>query len=58
LSKDRSKLFREVGDAFRRNGQGQDAMDAAAAAFLGIHRTDLALLDLMQLGVRMRCSWR
>jgi DNA-binding MarR family transcriptional regulator len=52
LSKDRSQLFREVGDAFRRNGQGQDAMDAAAAAFLGIHRTDLALLDLLQLGVR------
>jgi DNA-binding MarR family transcriptional regulator len=46
-------LFREVADAFRRNGQGQDAMDAAAAAFFGIHRTDLALLDVLQLGGRM-----
>jgi DNA-binding MarR family transcriptional regulator len=53
LSKDRSKLFREVGDAFRFNGQGQDAMDAAAAAYLGIHRTDLSLLDVLQMGGRM-----
>src|SRR5918999_5408281 len=53
MSKDRSKLFREVGDAFRRNGQGQDAMDAAAALFFGIHRTDLSLLDVLQLGGRM-----
>ena len=37
-----------MGDAFRLNGQGQDAMDAAASAFLGIHRTDLALLDVLQ----------
>jgi DNA-binding MarR family transcriptional regulator len=42
-----------VGDAFRRNGQGQDAMDAAAALFFGIHRTDLSLLDVLQLGGRM-----
>jgi DNA-binding MarR family transcriptional regulator len=53
MSKDRAKLMREVADAFRRNGQGQDAMDAAAAAFFGIHRTDLSLLDAMQLGGRM-----
>jgi len=53
VSKERSELFREVSEAFRRHGQGQDAMDAAAAAFLGVHRTDLALLDLLQLGVRM-----
>jgi DNA-binding MarR family transcriptional regulator len=53
VSKDRSELFREVADAFRRNGQGQDAMDAAAAAFFGIHRTDLSLLDVLQLGGRM-----
>jgi DNA-binding MarR family transcriptional regulator len=50
VSKDRSELIREVGDAFRRNGQGQDAMDAAAAACFGIHRTDLSLLDVLQLG--------
>jgi DNA-binding MarR family transcriptional regulator len=49
VSKDRSALFREVADGFRRNGQGQDAMDAAAAAFFGIHRTDLSLLDVLQL---------
>lgn len=53
MSKDRSELFREVGDAFRLHGQGQDAMDAAASAFLGIHRTDLALLDVLQTGGRM-----
>lgn len=28
-------------------------MDAAAAAFFGIHRTDLSLLDALQLGGRM-----
>jgi DNA-binding MarR family transcriptional regulator len=53
LSKDRSKLFREVGDAFRIQGQAQDAMDAAAAAYLGLHRTDLALLDVLQTGGRL-----
>jgi DNA-binding MarR family transcriptional regulator len=53
MSKHRGELFREVGDAFRLNGQGQDAMDAAAAAFLGIHRTDLALLDILQTGGSM-----
>ena len=42
-----------MGDAFRLNGQGQDAMDAAAAAFLGIHRTDLALVDVLQLAGRI-----
>ena len=53
MSKNRSELLREVGEAFRRNGQGQDAMDAAAALFFGIHRTDLSLLDVLQLGGRM-----
>jgi DNA-binding MarR family transcriptional regulator len=53
VSKDREKLFREVADAFRRSGQGQDAVDSAAAAFFGIHRTDLTLLDALQLGGRM-----
>ena len=53
MTKDRSKLFHELGDAFRLNGQGQDAMDSAAAAFFGIHRTDLSLLDVLQLGGRM-----
>src|SRR5688500_7781574 len=28
-------------------------MDAAAAAFLGIHRADLSLLDVLQLGGQM-----
>jgi DNA-binding MarR family transcriptional regulator len=53
LSKKRDELLREVAEAFRRNGQGQDAMDSAAAAFFGIHRTDLGLLDALQLGGRM-----
>jgi DNA-binding MarR family transcriptional regulator len=53
VSKDRDKLFREVGDAFRRSGQAQDAMDAAAAAYLGIHRTDLGLLDTLQMSGRL-----
>jgi DNA-binding MarR family transcriptional regulator len=53
VSKDRQELLEEVRDAFRRNGQGQDAMDAAAARFFGIHRTDLSLLDVLQLGGRM-----
>jgi DNA-binding MarR family transcriptional regulator len=53
VSRDRSELYREVGDAFRFNGQGQDAMDAAASAYLGIHRTDLGLLDVLQAGGRM-----
>jgi DNA-binding MarR family transcriptional regulator len=53
MSKNRAELIEEVRDAFRRNGQGQDAMDAAAARFFGIHRTDLSLLDVLQLGGRM-----
>jgi DNA-binding MarR family transcriptional regulator len=53
VSKNRVELIEEVRDAFRRNGQGQDAMDAAAARFFGIHRTDLSLLDVLQLGGRM-----
>jgi DNA-binding MarR family transcriptional regulator len=53
MSKNRSELLEDVRDAFRRNGQGQDAMDAAAALFFGIHRTDLSLLDVLQLGGRM-----
>jgi DNA-binding MarR family transcriptional regulator len=53
VSKDRSELLEEIRDAFRRNGQGQDAMDSAAAHFFGIHRTDLSLLDVLQLGGRM-----
>jgi DNA-binding MarR family transcriptional regulator len=53
VTKNRTELFREVADAFRRNGQGQDAMDNAAAAYFGIHRTDLSLLDVLQLGGRL-----
>jgi DNA-binding MarR family transcriptional regulator len=53
MSKDRSELLREAGEAFRQNGQAQDAMDAAAALCFGIHRTDLSLLDVLQFGGRM-----
>jgi DNA-binding MarR family transcriptional regulator len=53
MSKNRTELFREVADAFRRNGQGQDAMDNAAAAYFGNHRKELSLLDVLQLGGRV-----
>jgi DNA-binding MarR family transcriptional regulator len=54
MANDRGEqLFREVADAFRRSGQAQDAMDNAAAAFFGIHRTDLSLLDALQFGGQM-----
>jgi DNA-binding MarR family transcriptional regulator len=53
MSKDHEQLFAEVRDAFRRNGQAGDTMDQAAADFLGIHRTDTRLLDILQLDGRM-----
>jgi DNA-binding MarR family transcriptional regulator len=53
LSKEREQLIQEVGEAFRRHGQAQDAMDSAAAAFFGVHRTDMSLLDALQLNGRM-----
>jgi DNA-binding MarR family transcriptional regulator len=53
LSKERDKLIQEVGEAFRRHGQAQDAMDSAAAMFFGVHRTDMSLLDALQLNGRM-----
>jgi DNA-binding MarR family transcriptional regulator len=53
LSKDRDELLWKVGEVFRLHGQAQDAVDAAAAAFLGIHRTDLALADILGTGGRM-----
>ena len=43
----------EVREAFRLNGQAGDAMDQAAAEFLGIHRTDSRLLDVLQMKGRM-----
>jgi DNA-binding MarR family transcriptional regulator len=53
MSKDRDELIEEVRDAFRLNGQASDAMDQAAAEFLGIHRTDGRLLDVLQMAGRM-----
>jgi DNA-binding MarR family transcriptional regulator len=53
VSKERERLIEEVGDAFRRHGQAQDAMDIAAAASFGVHRTDMSLLDVLQLNGRM-----
>jgi DNA-binding MarR family transcriptional regulator len=53
VSKERERLIAEVRDAFRRNGQASDAMDQAAAEFLGIHRTDGRLLDVLQMAGRM-----
>ena len=49
MSKEREQLIAEVREAFRRNGQASDAMDQAAAEFLGIHRTDGRLLDVLQM---------
>jgi DNA-binding MarR family transcriptional regulator len=53
MSKDREELVDEVREAFRLNGQAGDAMDQAASEFLGIHRTDTRLLDVLQMNGRM-----
>ena len=53
MSKERDQLISEVREAFRLNGQAGDAMDQAAADFLGIHRTDTRLLDILQMWGRM-----
>jgi DNA-binding MarR family transcriptional regulator len=53
LSKDRDQLLAEVREAFRRNGQAGDTMDQAVAEFLGVHRTDTRLLDILQLDGRL-----
>jgi DNA-binding MarR family transcriptional regulator len=53
MSKDRDRLITEVRDAFRLNGQAGDTMDQAAAEFLGLHRTDTRLLDVLQMTGRM-----
>jgi DNA-binding MarR family transcriptional regulator len=53
VSKNREQLISEVREAFRLNGQASDAMDQAAAEFLGIHRTDGRLLDVLQMAGRM-----
>jgi DNA-binding MarR family transcriptional regulator len=53
VSKKREQLISEVREAFRLNGQAGDAMDQAASEFLGIHRTDTRLLDVLQMTGRM-----
>ena len=53
MSKDRDELLTEVREAFRLNGQAGDAMDQAASEFLGVHRTDTRLLDVLQMSGRM-----
>jgi DNA-binding MarR family transcriptional regulator len=53
VSKEREQLISEVREAFRFNGQAGDVMDQAAAEFLGIHRTDTRLLDVLQMTGRM-----
>jgi DNA-binding MarR family transcriptional regulator len=53
LSRKREQLISEVREAFRLNGQAGDVMDQAAAEFLGIHRTDSRLLDVLQMAGRM-----
>jgi DNA-binding MarR family transcriptional regulator len=46
-------LLDEVRAAFRRHGQAGDAMDEAAADFLGVHRTDTRVLDVLDMSGRM-----
>jgi DNA-binding MarR family transcriptional regulator len=53
VSKRREQLISEVREAFRLNGQAGDAMDQAVTEFLGIHRTDTRLLDVLQMAGRM-----
>jgi DNA-binding MarR family transcriptional regulator len=53
MSKERDRLLNEVREAFRLNGQAGDTMDQAAADFLGVHRTDTRLMDVLQLQGRM-----
>jgi DNA-binding MarR family transcriptional regulator len=53
VSKRREQLISEVREAFRLNGQAGDVMDQAAADFLGLHRTDTRLLDVLQMAGRM-----
>ena len=53
MSTKREQLISEVREAFRLNGQAGDTMDQAAAEFLGIHRTDTRLLDVLQMAGRM-----
>jgi DNA-binding MarR family transcriptional regulator len=53
VSKKREQLISEVREALRFNGQAGDAMDQAAAEYLGIHRTDGRLLDVLQMAGQM-----
>ncbi|MGH2682899.1 MAG: MarR family transcriptional regulator [Actinomycetota bacterium] len=43
----RSRLIDEVGQAAREYGTANDAVDQAAAERLGINRTDIAVLDIL-----------
>src|ERR687896_1281761 len=43
----RSHLIDEVGQAAREYGTANDAVDAAAAERLGLNRTDMAILDIL-----------
>jgi DNA-binding MarR family transcriptional regulator len=44
----RERLIREVADAIRAHGTAQDLLDEAAAARLGINRTDARVLDVLE----------
>ncbi len=43
----RGRLIAQVAQAIREYGSANDAMDAAAAERLGVNRTDLAVIDLL-----------
>jgi hypothetical protein len=47
VSNERGQLLLEVREAFRLNGVAGDTMDQATSDFLGLHRTDVRLLDVL-----------
>jgi hypothetical protein len=49
MSKERDQLLTEVREAFRLNAVAGDTMDQAASDFLGLHRTDVRLLDVLHM---------
>jgi DNA-binding MarR family transcriptional regulator len=53
VSKDREQVFQEVSDAFRRQGQAGDILDDAVCRYMGIHRTDARLIDVLHMAGRM-----
>jgi DNA-binding MarR family transcriptional regulator len=54
MSRDsKNELIAELADAVRRHQIAQDAFDDVAAAFMGINRTDLRCMDIVDRGGRV-----